>query len=439
MMEDYIIQLLKEKVIPAVGCTEPIAVALAATKAKELLDILPEKIEIKLSKNVLKNGMNVGIPGTDQTGLTIAVGLGILFGKSEDTLELLKNVSDEMVEQANNYIKNTPITFSIADTDEKLYIEAICIHGSSHAKAVIAHTHTNFILLEKNNTIIYSSDNNHRNNCVNYSNNNINKDICDVLTLKKIYDFITICDIDNIKFLVESAVVNKKAAEIGIAKEYGLCVGQTIKNNIKENIYKDSILSYALLLTTAAIDARMGGANITIYSNSGSGDQGITVTLPVVAFYEKYYNKNIYELESSDYLFIRALALSHAVAIYIKQKLGVLSPFCGITTASIGAACGITYLMNGKYEHICNAIKNCAANIIGMICDGAKNGCAVKAASGVFNAFTAATLAINHHCHNNQGGIVNNCVETTIENLTDIGKKGMMNMDDIILDMLLQK
>ena len=436
-MEDYILNLLKENVIPAIGCTEPIAVALAATKAREILNAIPETIEIKLSKNVLKNGMGVGIPGTNQIGLHIAVALGVLYANSENKLELIKNISESNVKEANEFIKRTPIIFSIKETEEKLYIEVTCKKNNSFAKAIIAKNHTNFVFLEKNNNIILDNtkDLNNSNEDINVLYSNQKK-----ITLKDIYDFTINCELEKISFITESAKINKEAALIGIEKNYGLNVNKIIKNSIEKNIYQDSILSYALILTTAAIDARMGGADVTIYSNSGSGDQGIIVTLPVLAFYEKYYKKELKNITlENDEIFIRALTLSHIVAIYIKQKLGVLSPLCGITTASIGTACGITFLMKGQYQHICATIKNCAANIIGMICDGAKNGCALKAASGVFNAFNAATLGINNICPCNTEGIVHNDVEITIDNLIKIGKKGMEKMDDVIIEMLLNK
>lgn len=438
-MEDYIIDLLKTKVIPAVGCTEPIAVALATAKARELLGEIPDKVEVLLSKNVLKNGMGVGIPGTGMTGLPIAVALGVTSCNSSDSLELLKNISTEDVEKANQFIKNNTISLQRKQTDEKLYIEIICKKNDSFSRVIIAGFHTNIVFCEKNGQVILDDLQSLKQNKNNIKQNEYPFEI----KLKDIYDFAVGCDIEKISFILETAKVNRIAAEVGLSSDYGLKVGRTIEDNINNGIYQESALTHALILTTAAIDARMGGSVVTIYSNSGSGDQGITVTLPVLACYEKQVNKildtkNELPVNEMEKL-IRALTLSHLVAIYIKMKLGVLSSFCGVTIAMIGAACGITYLLDGDYENICFAIKNCAAGIIGMICDGAKNGCSIKVAAAVFAAFNAATMAKINICPMDNEGIVHNDVECTIENIVNISKKGMAQLDDVILEMMLEK
>ncbi len=440
-MDEFILNLLSEKVVPAVGCTEPIAVALVAAKAHELLEDIPDEVEVLLSKNILKNGMGVGIPGTGMTGLLIATALGITSAKSADSLELLKNVGDKESVEAKKFIAQKKITLGQKNTDEKLYIEVICKKDNSYSKVIIAGTHTNFVFYEVNGKVLLDKLSSLETK-VSISDTEDNSST--VLKLKDVYDFAINCSLDKISFILETAITNRKAAELGLSSDYGLKVGRTIQSNITSNIYNNCALTNALLLTTAAIDARMGGANVTIYSNSGSGDQGITVTLPVLACYETQVAKeldtqatfqDINEMEK----LIRALTLSHLVSIYIKLQLGVLSSFCGVTIAMIGAACGITYLLGGKYEHIGFAIKNCGAGIVGMVCDGAKNGCSVKVASAVFSAFNAATMAIDGLYPKDNEGIIHSDVEQTIENIVNIGKKGMPQVDDVILEMMLNK
>ncbi len=425
-LDDIFLNLLKEKVVPAVGCTEPIAVALAVAKAHETLGDFPAKVQINLSLNVLKNAMGVGIPGTNMVGLPVAAALGLVAGKSEDMLEVLKDVDEISIEKAKNIIIQKIINFDQKNIDEKLYIEVICHKNESYSKVVIAHTHTNFVLIEKDGIELLKKNHNSLNNTQTLSSNTLKN-----ITISAIYDFAVNCKLDKIAFIMQSAIANKKAAEIGMKHNYGMQLNKIFKLNIEHGILRDDALSYALSLTTAAIDARMGGAKVTVYSNSGSGDQGIAITLPVLAFAEN--------TKTNEEKLIRALVISHLIAIYIKQKLGILSPFCGITTASMGAACGITYLMGGGETQIEFAIKNFAASIVGMICDGAKNSCSMKVSAGVFCAFEAAMLAMESIYPNCTEGIVHSSVEQTIENVVNIGKIGMKDLDSIILNMLLNK
>lgn len=434
-----LLELLRTRVVPAVGCTEPIAVSLAVAKSRELLGQVPELIEIALSKNVLKNGMGVGIPGTGTTGLPIAAALGAVTGDSKDNLELLKNVTQEEVSAAKSILHR--ISLSKKENTDPLYIEVISKYNTSYSKVIIAKNHTNFVFLEKDGTVLQNDlDYAPVNTTTTTTNNNINNNNVDYsnIRLKDIYDFATKHEISELEFILESAMANRRAAEVGLTGNYGLMVSKNIERNIQQKVFSDDILSHALKLTTAAIDARMSGENVTIYSNSGSGDQGVTATLPVLAFYEKLQQTNAGASTNKNNL-IRAIALSHLVAIYIKLKLGVLSPFCGVTTASIGAACGITFLLGGDYENMCCAIKNSAAGIIGMICDGAKNGCSIKVAAAVFSSINSATMGINNICPSSIEGIIHNDIEITIENIASIGRDGMIKVDDLVLEMMLSK
>lgn len=420
-----IIDLIRREVIPAIGCTEPIAVSLCTAKASEMLGRTPENIEVYLSDNVLKNAMGVGIPGTGMIGLPIAIALGALIGKSEYKLEVLKDITPQTLEAGKDMIANNAISISLkANCPDNLYIEVTCKSGKDWATAIIAHEHTNFVFLSKDGNILLKKE---ISCCAGDSNK------CDTpqLSMRKVYGFAMETPVDEIRFILESGQMNKAAAEQSFKGCYGHELGKTLRNEAERKILGNNVFADILAYTSAACDARMAGAMIPVMSNSGSGNQGIAATLPVVVYAE--------ENDKPEEDLIRALALSNLTVIYIKQSLGRLSALCGCVIAATGSSCGITYLMGGCYERICFAVKNMIANLTGMICDGAKPSCAMKVSSGASTAVLSAMLAMEQKCVTSVEGIIDNDVDQSIRNLTKIGSEGMVQTDQLILKIMTGK
>ena len=418
-----IIALINREVVPAIGCTEPIAVALCTARAAELLDTQPEKIEVRLSANLLKNAMGVGIPGTGMIGLPIAVALGALVGRSEYRLEVLRDVTPEAVGRGARYIDEKRVCISLKeDIAEKLYIEVEASAGERRAVAVIAGGHTAFVYLERDGEVLLDK----RTASV------AEEEAGEVpLTLRRVWDFAMTAPLDELRFILETRRVNKAAAERAFAGEFGHCVGRTLRCERERRVMGDSIFSRILSYTSAACDARRAGAMSPVMSNSGSGNQGIAATLPVVVYAD--------ETAADEEHTIRALVLSHLTVIYIKQSLGRLSALCGCVVAATGSSCGITYLMGGAYEQVAAAVKNMIANLTGMICDGAKPSCSMKLTSGVSTAVLSAMMAMDGHCVTPVEGIIEEDVDKCIRNLTAIGRDGMNETDRLVLGIMTHK
>lgn len=418
-----IIKLINKEVVPAIGCTEPMAVALCTAKATETLGCKPEKIEALLSANILKNAMGVGIPGTGMIGLPIAIALGALIGKSEYQLEVLKDATPENVDEGKVYISENRIHVGLKeDITEKLYIEVVCSAGDKKASAIIAGGHTNFVYVENCGKILLDKR----------QPTGTEADEDEIkLDMHSVYEFADEAPLDEISFILDTKKLNEQAACDALKGNYGHNLGKTIERPLCKGIMGDSIFSHILAVTASACDARMGGAMIPVMSNSGSGNQGICATNPVVVYAEE--NNNTQEE------LIRALTLSHLTAIYIKQSLGKLSALCGCVVASIGSSCGITYLMGGKYKQVCHSVKNMIANLTGMICDGAKPSCALKITSGVSTALLSAILSMENECVSSAEGIIDNDVDLSIHNLTSIGADAMTETDKAVLNIMTHK
>ena len=412
-----IIALVQQEVVPAIGCTEPMAVALCTAKATEQLGQQPEHIVASLSGNILKNAMGVGIPGTGMIGLPIAIALGALIGKSEYKLEVLKDLTPDDLERGKQYVKENRIDIKLKDGDcDKLYIEVTCKAADRQATAVIAGSHTHFV----------SGD-------ANYSGSPATaEEASDIaLDMQTVYDFATTAPLDEIRFIEDTRTYNMNAAREALKGNYGHNLGKTIDRPMSKGIFGNTIFSHIISRTASACDARMGGAMIPVMSNSGSGNQGICATNPVCVFAK--------ENENTEEELTRALMLSHLTAIYIKQSLGTLSALCGCVVASIGSSCGITYLMGGNYERICYSVKNMIANLTGMICDGAKPACSLKISSGVSTALLSSLLAMEGKCVTSSEGIVDDDVDRSIHNLTSIGADAMCKTDDMVLQIMASK
>ena len=423
-IRERIISLVNKEVVPAIGCTEPMAVALCTAKAATTLGRRPERIEVFLSPNMLKNAMGVGIPGTGMIGLPIAVSLGALIGKPEYELEVLKDLTPATLEQGKRYINDADIDIKLKQGNvDKLYIEVVCRAGSDMATVIISGSHTHFVYVERNGEVVMDNRGGHG------GSDEEEDDI--QLNFRLVYDFATTAPLDEISFILKTKEYNMKAAEESIKGNYGHCLGKTMDRPLSHGIFGDNIFSHILSRTASACDARMGGAMIPVMSNSGSGNQGICATNPVVVY--------AMENENTEEELIRALMLSHLTAIYIKQSLGKLSALCGCVVASTGSSCGITYLMGGDYTRICNSVKNMVANLTGMICDGAKPSCALKISSGVSTALLSALLSMEGKCVTSAEGIVDDDVDKCIHNLTSIGADAMRATDDMVLDIMTHK
>lgn len=423
--KQQIIELIHQQVVPAIGCTEPMAVALCVAKATELLGKVPERIELRLSANILKNAMGVGIPGTGMIGLPIAVALGALIGRSELGLEVLRDCDKKAVERGKAYIEENRIFISLEQEDkDKLFINALCTADGHEAEARIKTSHTHFVYLRKDEEVLNDNDkgNDHESEHENQEPQ---------LTLRKVYDFATETDVEELRFILEAKRLNEAAAASGLKENYGHQLGKTMCSPLGKGIMGESIFSKVLSATSCACDARMAGAMVPVMSNSGSGNQGICATMPVVVFAEENHN--------TEEELIRALIISNLTAIYIKQSLGTLSALCGCVVASTGSSCGITYLMGGNFEQISYSVKNMIANLTGMICDGAKPSCALKLTSGVSTAVMSAMLAMQHRYVTSQEGIIDEDVDKSIHNLTNIGKYGMDETDRFVLDIMTHK
>lgn len=422
--ESEIFDLIRREVVPAIGCTEPIAVSLCVAKATELLRGIPTKIEAYLSANIIKNAMGVGIPATGMIGLPIAMALGAIKGRSEYVLEVLKDVDAESIEQGKKYISENRIEINQKkDIDEKLYIE-ICCHGDDGRKsrAIISGSHTQFVYLHDGEKLITDQRGN--------SGKGEIEEECK-LNFRKVYEFATETSLEKLRFILDSATLNKRAAEHSLETSYGHSLGNIIRGDLGREIIGDTIFADIVASTAGACDVRMGGAMITVMSNSGSGNQGISATMPVVR-YAKLSGKSEEDL-------IRALALSHLTVIYIKQQLGRLSALCGCVVAGTGSSCGITYLMGGNYRQLTYAVKNMIANLTGMICDGAKPSCALKVTSGISTAIYSALMAMENKTVSSLEGIIDDDVDKSIENFSRIGVNAMANADEEILEIMLGK
>ena len=423
-----IIALMNREIIPAIGCTEPIAVALCVAKATETLGCRPERIEARLSANVLKNAMGVGIPGTGMTGLPIAMALGALIGKSEYELEVLKNADAAAVEEGKKMIEEKRIDVDLKyNITEKLYIEIEVFAGGASAMAIISGGHTRFVHVSRCGETLFSAESGAAEN-----NATPTAEVKDPeLTLKRVWDFAMTAPLEELNFILEAKRLNMNAAYESLKGEYGHAIGKLFRSESERNVMGDTLHCQIVGMTTAACDARMAGAMIPVMSNSGSGNQGLTSTVPVAVYAE--------QIGANEEQTIRSLILSHLTVIYIKQSLGRLSALCGCVVAATGSSCGITYLMGGGYEEVTFAVKNMIANLAGMICDGAKPSCAMKCASGVSTAVVSALMAMNNRCVKSVEGIIDDDVDKTIRNLTDIGRDAMTHTDAMILRIMTSK
>lgn len=425
-MSKKIVQLLEKELVVALGCTEPVAIAWAASVAKSYLKAAITSIDVTISANVMKNAMAVGIPGMQQTGIDFVSALGAMAGDHERKLEVLKNVPLEAEQQALAFVEAGKVNIALAETPKKLYIEVTVHTGSEYAKVIIEDMHTEIRRIEVSGTIVFEKE------CDYYhQQGEQEKDICETLTLDSIHQFVQEVPLDELTLVKHSIDLNRAICLEGLKNNYGLQVGKILKDNVAKGLLSDDLITHAMSLTAAGSDARMAGIMLPVMSNSGSGNQGISVTMPVVAVAEK--------LGSSDEIMIRAVTFSHLLAIWIKSKFGRLSALCGVTVSGASAAAAITYLLDGNLNQISFAIQNTIGNVTGMLCDGAKAGCAMKVSTCTGAAVQSALLASQGMGVSGTNGIIDDGLEKTIDNFCRLGNEGSGKMDELMLEMMVNK
>ena len=422
-MRELYLKTLKKEVVPSEGCTEPIAIAYAASIAAEYLKGEIKEVNIYLSKNVIKNALGVGIPGTGGVGIEIAAALGISIQKSYKKLTILSNFTEDELKKAKEIVDKNIINIKQKNTNKALYIEVELLSETSKSKVIIEDTHTNVTLIECDDEIIMDN------------NSEVSEDLEEDYNLFKIadiYNFAKEADFDDIKFILESAKMNEKVSEEGLKGDYGLQVGSKIIQKGNFNLFSNDASNKIIAASAAASDARMDGCAMPIMTTAGSGNQGIACSIPVA--------QTARLLDKSEEELARALVLSNLVTIRIKKHMGRLSPLCGAGIAgATGASCGITYLLGGDLENINYCINNMISDLSGMICDGAKETCALKIATGTNAAIQCANLAINGISATANDGIVAKDVEETIESIETLIQNGFKNVDDTILNIMLEK
>lgn len=423
---EKVLRILEEEIVPAEGCTEPIAIAYAAAKAKKILGTVPTKVDIFLSGNIIKNVKSVAIPNSGgMVGIEVSVAMGLIAGNSEKELMVISEVSHEQLKEVEEYLAKKIIKTHIFPGDIKLYIRLEIENEKDKVILEIKHTHTNITRIEKNGEILLNQICN---------DGDFNSSLTDrkILTVRYIYDLTRAIDIDLVKPIFQKVIsYNSAIAEEGLTGKYGVNIGKMILNNIEKGIYGNDVRNKAASYASAGSDARMSGCALPVMTTSGSGNQGMTASLPIIKFAA--------EKELSEEELIRGLFMSHLMTIHVKTNVGRLSAYCGAICASAGVAASLTYLHGGSYEMVCDAITNILGNLSGVICDGAKASCAMKITSGVYSAFDATMLALQRDALKARDGIVGEDIEKTIINVGNLAQAGMKGTDEVILKIMTEE
>ncbi|KMJ45863.1 L-serine ammonia-lyase, iron-sulfur-dependent, subunit alpha [Xenorhabdus khoisanae] len=435
------IRAVKKEVKPAIGCTEPISLALAAATAASYLSGPAQRISARVSPNLMKNGMGVTVPGTGMVGLPVAAALGALGGNPDAGLEVLQHATPEDIAQSKALLQQGAVSVSIQQPcDDVLYSEATVFYESESATVTIAGNHTKIVRIEHNGRVIFDKQSQSNDTAVGHSDEN-NTDgyvanheteyCLEQATAFKVYEFAIEAPYEDIHFILEAARLNDALSQAGLTTQYGLHIGMTLQRQRDRGLLARDLLSDIMIRTSAASDARMGGAVLPAMSNSGSGNQGIAATMPVVVVAE--------HLGCNKEQLARALMLSHLMAIYIHNKLPTLSALCAATTASMGAAAGIAWLIEQRYQPVAMAICSMIGDISGMICDGASNSCAMKVSTSASAAYKAVLMALDNSCVSGSDGIVSNDVDQSIANLCSLARHAMQQTDIQIIEIMAHK
>ena len=420
---EKVLKILEEEIVAAEGCTEPIALSYAAAKAKRILGTIPNKVDVFLSGNIIKNVKSVTIPNSDgMVGIEAAIAMGLIAGDDRKELMVISDVTSEQLTEVKEFLAKDIIKTHVHPGDIKLYIRLEISNNQDNVVLEIKHTHTNVTQILKNGKILLSQVCN---------DGDFNSSLTDrkVLSVKFIYDLAKTIDIDLIRPIFQKVVnYNSAIAEEGLKGKYGVNIGKMILENIEKGIYGNDVRNKAASYASAGSDARMSGCALPVMTTSGSGNQGMTASLPIIKFAAE---KNLSEEE-----LIRGLFVSHLITIHVKTNVGRLSAYCGAICAAAGVAASLTYLHGGSYEMVCAAITNILGNLSGVICDGAKASCAMKISSGIYSAFDATMLALNKNVLKSGDGIVGVDIEETIRNVGELAQSGMKGTDETILDIM---
>ncbi|MGR5145404.1 serine dehydratase subunit alpha family protein [Photobacterium alginatilyticum] len=419
------IETVKKEVVPALGCTEPVSVALAAAIAARHLKGKPTQVEAYVSPNLMKNGMGVGVPGTGMVGLPIAAAVGALAGEPDAGLEVLKNITKGDVEAAKLMLEQH-VSVGVAQVSNILFAKVTVSDGTDQATVIIADGHTNVVSIDVNGDAVFIIDPQPATTADNQPEN-----IFALANAHDIYEFALNVPVEDIQFITESLELNDALSKEGLTGNYGLQIGATFQRNVDRGLLSGGLLTNVLCRTSAASDARMDGAMKPAMSNSGSGNQGIAATMPVAVVAE--------HVNADQETMARALMMSHLMAIYIKSYQNKLSALCGATTASMGAVAGMTWLLGGGFEQISAAINSMIGDITGIICDGAKTSCAMKVSSSASAAVKAALMALDGIRVTGNEGIVADDVDASIRNMSALANGAMTQTDVQILDIMVHK
>ena len=410
------VQILKEELVMAMGCTEPIAISYACAKATQVLDHLPDRIVVKASGSIIKNVKSVIVPHTNGLkGIEVAAAAGALYGDANAKLEVLSSATREQIEELPEYVQNTNITVQHIEQGHVFDLEINVYYEQEHASVRIVDTHTNIVQIEKDWKVVFEDKTTSLEHKADHS----------ALIMKQIWDFAKTVDIEDVKEILDRQIAcNMAIANEGIHNSYGANIGHVILN-----MDSDCVKTRAKAYAAAGSDARMNGCELPVVINSGSGNQGITCCVPVVVYAK--------ELDCTQEQLYRALVLSNLTAIYIKTGIGTLSAFCGAVSAGAAAGAGIAYLHNGTYKEIQHTIVNALAILSGTICDGAKASCAAKIASSVDAGIMGYYMYKNKQQFYAVDGIVAHSVDETIQNIGTLGSQGMLQTNDKITEMMI--
>ena len=420
---DEFLKAIRHEVIPAIGCTEPVSLALASAIATRHLGCLPDKIEALVSPNLMKNGMGVTVPGTGMVGLPIAAAMGALIGDPDGELEVLRRMTPESVIAGKQMLADGRVTIDIADVPNILYAEIRLTKGQDKVRVCIADSHTQVVRIEKNGEVLLATESQANSHSPLYNLHGS--------SLHDVFTFAISAPFADIAFILDAEKLNWRLSQEGLSGNYGLHIGATLQRNIERGWLSGDLQTRISMLSAAASDARMGGASLPAMSNSGSGNQGIAATLPVVVVAQA--------VNADEEKRARALMLSHLVAVYIHDKLPRLSALCAVTTAAMGSAAGMAWLLDGDFETISRAICSMIGDLAGMICDGASNSCAMKVSTSANSAYKAVLMALDNSRVSGMEGIVADSVEDSITNLCSLASEGMAHTDHQIIRIMIDK
>ena len=423
---DTVLAILKEEIVPAEGCTEPIAIAYVSAHARKRLGRIPEHITVIPSGNIVKNVKSVIIPNSGgMVGIEAAAAMGALAGDADRELMVISEVSDGQREAVRRFLSEDRVDVGLADNDSKLYVKVTLTAGADRVTVAIKHTHTNVTYVEENGKVVLNTP------C---ADGDFNSSLADrsILSVGLIYRLAKEIDLARIRPLFLNVInLNSRIAHEGLSGHYGVNTGRMIMENIASGVYGNDTRNRAAAFAAAGSDARMSGCALPVMTTSGSGNQGMTCSLPVIQYcHDKLLPEDV---------LIRALFFSHLATIHIKTNVGRLSAFCGAICAAAGVSGALAFLQGGTLEQVSGAITNTLGNLSGVICDGAKASCALKIASGIYAAFDGAMLAMQQHQLSPKDGIVGVDIEHTIGHVGELAQDGMRETDSAILDIMLSK